>query len=76
MVAILYTDQGPSRPGGQSCDNTSSWCSLWLFANEIQARRWLSQTKIPQRKKSNVQLLGCEYDNVNTVKDMTEWEPE
>ena len=68
MVAIVYCDDGPSGPCGQSCYTTSAWTRVYLFNNEDEAADWLKTQSFPKRKRSKTMMcfmdvnksIGCQ----------------
>lgn len=49
-VAVVYTDDGPSGPGGQDCMTTSAWTRVFLFDDAESAITAMRDNKIECRR--------------------------
>jgi len=54
MFAVVYSDEGPNGPCGQSCITTSPHCSVYLFFSEEAMQQWLKdqQDNMDKRRKA------------------------
>lgn len=66
-VAVVYTDQGPSGPCGQSVITTSAWTKVFLFENEEKAYEWLKTYKFPNRKRYRITMCDTTDNFVSTL---------
>lgn len=57
-VALVYTDEGPGGPCGQSCSTTSEWSRVYLFDDEDSARKWLDAQGAPRRKRARWHIVS------------------
>ena len=67
-IAVVYSDDGPKGPCGQSCSTTMPWTKVWLFKNEEDARQFCKNHQFPDRKKSRVDVCNLKpFGNNNTL---------
>lgn len=67
MVAVVYRDDGPGGPCGQSCHTTSPWTRVYLFNTEDEAREWLKTATFPKRKRSVITMCFMEQEKSGFV---------
>ena len=67
--ALVYTDEGPGGPCGQSCYTTSKWTRVYLFKTEAEALKWLNLHEKSKRKRPDWQL--CELNNASNPNTLT-----
>ena len=68
MIAIVYTDEGPSGPGGQTTDATRSHQGVYLFDTPEEARTFLDE-RTPIRGRKRPKVLIIDTDNGDAIKD-------
>mgnify|MGYP001086579038 CR=1 FL=1 len=39
---VAYEDRGPSGPCGQTVENTAPWKKLYVFVDEVKARKFVA----------------------------------
>lgn len=73
QVILIYTDEGPGGPCGQSMNTTSRWAKAWIFPSDKAARDWLQEnreTACGQRKKQRWEICGLEPSHVSQFSNL------
>ena len=62
--AVVYRDNGPGGPCGQSCSITRLWTKVYLFHSEKDALEWIGANPIGSgRKDAHYAICGNGYDD-------------
>lgn len=64
LYAVVYRDDGPKGPCGQSMSFTRKWTRVYLFNTEDEALKWKGSNPIAEgRKNPYYAICGEGYDD-------------
>lgn len=55
-AVVLYQDDGPNGPCGQSCNITKSWTDIHIFNDREQFEKWKEGFEKSKNSRRNAQL--------------------